>query len=271
MFKKRIPIIEKKTVKNRISPIYTLKFPPSPAIHEIIWEAIKNCWYDDLEIQIESRFYYVDRYLFTHYARNFRSCSSSFLQFPGQKVQMGMLVRIYEWMLGDDLAFPIGNELIPFFSAAKFLGVKKLLEQYWGTFSKRGDRGIWELNAFHTYLMAREFQCQDIMTVMLSRLRKCLLPLVASREFLEFDVNEVACLLGQDMLCVNSEDELFFAAVYWLNFAWEERKKHAVNLMSKVRFCFLSPWLLRSMDNNPENACIGEIAQMPEVSIQSWF
>jgi len=25
------------------------------------------------------------------------------------------------------------------------------------------------------------------------------------------------------------------------------------------------------MDNNPENACIGEIAQMPEVSIQSWF
>jgi len=184
---------------------------------------------------------------------------------------MGMLVRIYEWMLGDDLAFPIGNELIPFFSAAKFLGVKKLLEQYWGTFSKRGDRGIWELNAFHTYLMAREFHCQDIMTVMLSRLRKCLLPLVASREFLEFDVNEVACLLGQDMLCVNSEDELFFAAVYWLNFAWEERKKHAVNLMSKVRFCFLSPWLLRSMDNNPENACIGEIAQMPEVSIQSWF
>ncbi|XP_016951656.1 uncharacterized protein LOC108025631 [Drosophila biarmipes] len=240
------------------------------ANHEIIFGAIKNGWYDDLEIQIESRFYYVDRYLFTHYARNFRHCSSSFLQFPVQKVQMGMLVRIYEWMLGDDLAFPIGNELIPFFAAAKFLGVKKLMEQYWGTFSKRGDRVIWELNAFHTFLMARQYQCEDIMAVMLERLRKCFLPVVASRELLEFDVNELAYLLGQDMLCVNSEDEIFFTAIYWLRFAWAERKKHAVSLMSKVRFSFLSPWLLRSIANNPENECIAEIGQKPEVCRWMW-
>ncbi|XP_017000097.2 uncharacterized protein [Drosophila takahashii] len=238
---------------------------------DVLSETIRNCWHDDLEIQIESRFYYVDRQLFTYFARNFRGCSNSFLQIPAEKVPMRLLVRIYEWMLGcEDESFPIGNELIPFFAAAKFLGVQRLMGQYWGTFSRRGDRTCWELNAFHTFLMAREYRCPEIMTVMLGRVRKAFLPVVASREFLEMDANEVACLLSQDMLCVNSEDEVFFAAFYWLDFAWAERKKHAVGVMSQVRFALVSPWLRRSITNIAESNRISEIAKLQEVKDLIW-
>ncbi|KAH8367856.1 hypothetical protein KR084_003576, partial [Drosophila pseudotakahashii] len=237
---------------------------------DVLAEVIKNCWHDDLEIQIESRFYFVDRLLFTYFARNFRDCSSPFLQLPAEKVPMRLFVRIYEWMLGEDKGFPIGNELIPFFAAAKFLGVSRLMAQYWGTFSKRGDRTCWEMNAFHTFLLAREYRCPEIITVMLGRVRKAFLPVVASREFLEMDANEVACLLSQDMLCVNSEDEVFFAAFYWLDFAWAERKKYAAGVMSKVRFALVSPWLRRSITNRSENKRISEIGKLEEVKTLIW-
>ncbi|XP_016971827.1 uncharacterized protein LOC108039357 [Drosophila rhopaloa] len=240
------------------------------ANYEIIWEAIKNYLHDDLEIQIESKFYHVDRFLFTHFARNFRGCSGSFLQIPVQKVQMSLMIHIYNWMLGEAKGFPIGNDLIPFIMAAKFLGVRKLVQQYWNAFSPGGRSGVWELNAFHTYLVAREFRCPDTMALMMSRVRKCFLPLVASREFLEFDANEVACLLRQDMLCVNTEDEVFFACLYWVDFAWAERKKHAVHLLAKIRFALLSPSLRRSLCNFPETAHIGEIARLPQVVDWLW-
>ncbi|EDV45725.2 uncharacterized protein Dere_GG18656, partial [Drosophila erecta] len=238
--------------------------------NEIVWEATKMCWHDDLEIQIESRFYFVNRFLFTYFARNFRDFSSPFLQMPVQKVQMALVVRIYEWMLEEQKSFSIGKDLIPIFAAAKWLGVKELMEQYWGTFSMKGDGGIWEINAFHTYLMARDFRCPEIMVIMQARLRKCFLPIVASWEFLEFDANEVSSVLSQDMLCVNSEDEVFFAAFYWLDFAWAERKQYAVQVMKSVRFGLVSPWLRRSICNRPENERIGEIGQMPEISHCIW-
>ncbi|EDX01285.2 uncharacterized protein Dyak_GE16300 [Drosophila yakuba] len=238
--------------------------------NEIVWEATKRCWHDDLEIQIESRFYFVNRFLFTYFARNFRDFSSQFLQMPVQKVEMALIVRIYEWMLNEEENFAIGKELIPFFAAAKCLGVKELMEQYWGTFSTKGGCGIWEINAFHTYLMARDLRCLEIMVAMQARLRKCFLPVVASWEFLEFDANEVYSLLNQDTLCVNSEDEVFFAAFYWLNYAWVERKKYAVQVMQGVRFGLVSPWLRRSICNRSENDRIGEIGQMPEICHLIW-
>lgn len=230
-----------------------------------MWKATKMCWFDDLEIQIESRFFFVSHILFTYFARNFRKISSQFLQMPVQKIDMAVLIRIYEWMLNEEKTFVVGQNLISFYAAAHWLGVKQLIKQAWSTFSADGVYDIWEINAFQAYIMAKDYRCPEIMIVMQSRLRKCFLPIVASWEFLEFDVNEVTTLLEQDMLCVNSEDEIFFAVFHWLNYSWTERKKHAVKVMQKVRFGLLSPWLRRSICNMPENDRIGEIGQLPEV------
>lgn len=235
--------------------------------NEIMWKAIRMCWFDDLEIQIESRFLFVSRVVFTHFARNFRKLSSPFLQIPVQRIEMAILARIYEWMLDEEESFLVNQNLLAFYAAAYCLGVKPLMKQAWNIISSNEDYDIWEINAFRTYIMARDFRCQDIMVAMLSRLRKSFLPIVASWEFLEFDVNEVTSLLEQDMLCVNSEDEIFFAAFHWLDYSWAERKKFAAMVMQKVRFSLVSPWLRRSICNVPENDRIGEIAQIPEVSV----
>ncbi|EDW53255.1 uncharacterized protein LOC6612591 [Drosophila sechellia] len=238
--------------------------------NEIMWKAIKMCWFDDLEIQIESRFLFVSRIVFTHFARNFRKLSSPFLQIPVQKIEMAILARIYEWMLDEEESFLVNQNLLAFYAAAYCLGVKPLMKQAWNIISSNEDYDIWEISAFRNYIMARDFRCQDIMAAMLSRLRKSFLPIVASWEFLEFDVNEVTSLLEQDMLCVNSEDEIFFAAFHWLDYSWAERKKFAAMVMQKVRFALLSPWLRRSICNVPENDRIGEIAQIPEIWSLIW-
>lgn len=132
---------------------------------------------------------------------------------------MAVLIRIYEWMLNEEKTFVVGQNLISFYAAAHWLGVKQLIKQAWSTFSADGVYDIWEINAFQAYIMAKDYRCPEIMIVMQSRLRKCFLPIVASWEFLEFDVNEVTTLLEQDMLCVNSEDEIFFAVFHWLNYS----------------------------------------------------
>ncbi|KAI8033707.1 uncharacterized protein LOC128265294 [Drosophila gunungcola] len=238
--------------------------------YEIIWEAIKNRVNDDLELQFESMFCCVDRYLFTYFARNLRRCVGPFVHIPVQNMQMDLLTNIYEWMLADESGISIDHDLISFFLAAKFLGIKPLMNLSWYYFSPDHERGFWEANAFHTYLLAREQKCPDVMILMMSRLRRCFLPVVASSEFLDFEATEVACLLRQDTLGANSEDEVFFACLHWLEFDWSERQKHQVDLLGNIRFAHLSPGLRRSLANYPENEHIGAIGQLPEVVRWLW-
>ncbi|KAH8408897.1 hypothetical protein KR009_003418, partial [Drosophila setifemur] len=240
------------------------------APHEVILKSLQNFWHDDLEIQIETKFFHVNRFLFTHFARNFAGFTNAFLQIPVAKVQMNLLTRIYDWMLGDSSGIQIDDDLIPFFVAAKYLGIQLLVDQYWATFARGGNGGLWEQNAFHTYLIARESRCEDVMALMLGRVRKCFLPVVASLEFLEFDANQVACLLRQDTLCVNSEDEVFFACVRWLEYSWKLRKEHMIGVLASVRFPHLSGWLRFSLNNKTENQIIEEIVQHPQVSKWLW-
>lgn len=227
--------------------------------------SVKNLWHDDMEIQIESKFFLVDRYIFTYYAENFRDCRGSFVQFPVSKIDMGLVMQLYDWMITDHQTIDINDKLISFCKASRFLGIRTLEDQYWGTFALDGDVGIWEQNAFHTYLLAREEKCEDLMSLMMARIRKCFLPLIASREFLEFNANEVVFLFGQDTICVNSEDEVFFAVVFWLDYAWKQRMIHTEFVMSSVRFAHLSPWLRLSLANHQENQLIAKIAAYPKV------
>ncbi|KAH8335151.1 hypothetical protein KR074_003185, partial [Drosophila pseudoananassae] len=240
----------------------------SPA--ELLVESVKNLWYDDLELRIESKFILVDRYIFTYYAKNFSECLGSFLRLPVVQLDMDFLIHLYNWMISEDVNIEINDHIIHYYKAAKFLGIDILEQKYWSTFTLSGDAGIWEQNALYIYLLARNDQCEDVMSMMLGRIRKSFLPLVASSEFLEFDANEVAFLLAQDTICVNSEDEVFFSAVYWLEHCWEERKKDVAFVMSSVRFAHISPWLRLSLSNRKENIIIREIMQNDEVMVYLW-
>ncbi|XP_017112312.1 uncharacterized protein LOC108135906 [Drosophila elegans] len=237
--------------------------------YEIIWEAVKQRVNDDLELQFESMFCCVDRYLFTYFARNLRLCGGPFVHIPVQNMQMDLFTNIYEWML-DPEGISITHDLISFYLGAKFLGIKPLMNLSWYNFSSDHELGFWEADAFHAYLLAREQKCTDVMILMMSRMRRCFLPVVASSEFLDFEISEVACLLRQDTLGANSEDEVFFACLRWLEFDWSGRQKHQVDLLGNIRFAHLSSGLRRSLANYPENEHIAEIGQLPEVARWLW-
>ncbi|XP_030381992.1 uncharacterized protein LOC115629631 [Scaptodrosophila lebanonensis] len=238
--------------------------------YQVLAKAVRQFWHDNLELQVESKFFHVDRYVFTRHANNFADCCNLFLQIPVHKVQMGVLTRLYGWMLDEKSELLIEEQLVPMFISAKFLGVRELIEQYWHTFSISGDLGLWEQDAFHAYLAAREHRCEEMMALMLTRVRKMFLPLVASLEFLQLEVNEVAYLLRQDTLCVNSEDEVFFAAIRWLDYKWPSRKESIATVMASVRFRHLAPWIRRSICCAPENAVLKEVGHTCQVVAFLW-
>ncbi|XP_022219679.2 uncharacterized protein LOC111072251 [Drosophila obscura] len=239
------------------------------AAHDVMLLAICNYWFDDLEIRIESEVLHVDRFLFSHFAKNFRDCRDCDLQIPLENVDMCLLRKIYDWMLGNEQGIRINRQLIPFFQAAKFLGIDELLDQFWAVFSRNPVGGVWEQNAIDTYLSARTHHCEQMMIMMLSRVRKGFLPWVASREFLELDAQQLVFLLRLKTICVNGEEEVFFACLLWLEHAWQERQQYVSQLMSNMHFCLLPAWLLRTVETQCENQMLAEVFKSPD--FQDWL
>ncbi|XP_049268162.1 kelch-like protein 29 [Rhipicephalus sanguineus] len=64
---------------------------------------------------------------------------------------------------------------------------------------------------------------------------------VATREFLELDADDVIRLLSADALGCHCEEEVFEAAMRWLNHAPGERSPHSEKLMAAVRFDHMNP------------------------------
>lgn len=65
-----------------------------------------------------------------------------------------------------------------------------------------------------------------------------------SEEFLMLDVNQVADMLCRDNLRVSSEEEVFDAAVGWINYNRVERAQSMPHLLRLVRLPLLSPTVL---------------------------
>lgn len=65
-----------------------------------------------------------------------------------------------------------------------------------------------------------------------------------SEEFLTLGVYQVADFLSRDNLRVNSEEEVFDAAVGWINYSIEDRAQYMPHLLRLVRLPLLSPAIL---------------------------
>ncbi|CAG9783879.1 unnamed protein product [Diatraea saccharalis] len=91
------------------------------------------------------------------------------------------------------------------------------------------------------------------------------LPLVASKDFLELEPEEILTFLKSNYICVTSEVEVLMAGVRWLCADWSNRRQLAVDVMRCVRFGLISPWQLVDIKRNPDNGEILEIVNEPEV------
>ena len=73
-----------------------------------------------------------------------------------------------------------------------------------------------------------------------------------SEEFLTLDMHQVSDMLGCDNLRVKSEEEVFDAAVGWINYNSESRAHHMAHLLRLIRLPLLSPAVLADkVKSNP--------------------
>lgn len=65
-----------------------------------------------------------------------------------------------------------------------------------------------------------------------------------SEEFLVLNLDQVTSMLTLDNLKVNGEEDVFDAAMGWINHSREDRSKHIAHLLRQVRLPLLSPAVL---------------------------
>lgn len=97
--------------------------------------------------------------------------------------------------------------------------------------------------AFMLYLEAKA--CKHVATqkLMLPRICKFFLSVVASRDYLEMDLKEVTDLLQLNSIGVNTELDVFYAATRWLLYN-STRLEYIFEIFKCIRFGLIVPWKL---------------------------
>ncbi|KAG7307534.1 hypothetical protein JYU34_007739 [Plutella xylostella] len=188
------------------------------------------------------------------------------VELPVNSVSPEAFQTLYEWMIfsGQDSNKTLKREnVISLFCAAQYLSVKDLEEQCWA-FIVNEDI-FTEDTAFNLYREAKARGLSSIVDLMVPRIMRFFLPLVASTDFLSLELEELLTFLKSNYICVTSEIEVLMAGVRWLHGDWAERRALAVDVMRCVRFGLISPWQLVDIKRNPDNAEILEIVNDPEV------
>lgn len=183
------------------------------------------------------------------------------IELPPDKVTAKAFEFIYDWMLNTNAKVQ-RDGLMQVFIAAEYLKIDELIEQCWSCM----DSSIHfnEDTAFALYLEAKGIENQVIPALMLPRISRFFLILVASKEFVEFTVDEVIALLSLSTIAVHSEAEVLFSAMRWLFFDWNTRKKDLIPVMECVRFGLISSLQLMEFTRGL-NEDIQRIMENPEI------
>lgn len=183
------------------------------------------------------------------------------VELPSEWVTPRAFRLIYDWMIADaPLLSRLG--LLEVLRAASFLRIPQLEKQCEHCLA----HGITEESAVLLYLEARLLRMERTHRPLLQRVGRFFLTLVASQEFLQLPMHALWLLLSSNGIGVNTELEVFMAAVRWLNFQWPKRRLIIAQLISCVRFALVPPWLLiRLHDRHSTSIELKRIISQPEV------
>lgn len=183
------------------------------------------------------------------------------VRLAADKITPGAFNAIYTWMLSSN---PVVKRqgILQLFIGARYLKISELVEQCWSCFDS--DNFI-EDQAFLLYLEARAAGETIIMELMISRISKFFLTLVASKEFLGLSTEELIDFLKSSHVAVHSELEVLYAGLRWIFHDWETRQKDTIEVMSCIRFALIPPWQLVEFTRKSDCSEIAEIMKFPEV------
>ncbi|XP_063892356.1 uncharacterized protein LOC110372548 isoform X1 [Helicoverpa armigera] len=188
------------------------------------------------------------------------------IELPISNVTPEAFQTIYEWMIFNGVEsnkLLKRDNILDLFYAAQYLAIKDLEDQCWSFIVN--ENLFTEDTAFALFREARKKGMTPVMDLMVPRVMRFFLPLVASRDFIDLDTEELMIFLKSNYISVTSEIEVLMAGVRWLYGDWSARRRFSVEVMRCVRFGLISPWQLVDIKRNPDNAEILEIVNEPEV------
>lgn len=242
-----------------------IRQPAKTDLFELLRRMLLNFEKTNVQIRIADTTYNCHMLVLQCYSEFFMELThEQHVILPADKVTAAAFYRVYEWMLSAE---PLVQRdgILELFNAAQYLRIKGLVAQCWVCLDD--DERFSEDAAFMLYLEARALGHGDelIQRLMLNRVGKFFLTLVASREFVEFEVDEVCRLLQSNSIAVNAETEVLMAATRWLDWDWPDRQRHLLAVMRCVRFGLMTPWQLVELKRNVDVREIRQFVECAEV------
>ncbi|XP_065365467.1 uncharacterized protein LOC135958487 [Calliphora vicina] len=237
--------------------------PQKEDLYKLLKNMIDNHIKPSVQIRIGEVTFNCHMMVLQCYSDFFMECNNEILiQLPEEKITPAAFMMVYNWMLSSQ---PLVQRegILELFNAANFLCIKELINQCWLCLDD--DVRFCEDTAFMLYLEARNYGLESLQQLMLMRICKFFLSLVASKEFLTLNAKELDTLLSSNTIGVNSEIEIFMSVVRWLSYNWPEREQHMLAVVKCVRFSLMPLWFLVNLNKNPDCMEIDRITEHPEV------
>ncbi|XP_058464871.1 kelch repeat and BTB domain-containing protein 2-like isoform X2 [Malaya genurostris] len=226
---------------------------------ELIDQRLKNYKHADIQIHIGNTSFECHALLLQCFSEVFDELGNvPDVTLPEEKVTPEAFTLIYQWLLSTKPDVP-RDHFIEVFRAAVFLRIHALLNQCWNCL---GDtEALIENRAFQLYTEAISFNQTDIQNMMLKRICKFFLPLVASDIFTKLPVQDVCILLKSNYIGVFSEADVLYAASIWLLDDWNSRSQYTSEIIKLIRFPLMSRPLLSCLLGTDDNEQINGILQ----------
>ncbi|XP_034483786.1 uncharacterized protein LOC117788942 [Drosophila innubila] len=219
-------------------PICLFNVPEKVPLTDIVDDMLTNNKGAYMCIEIGSRIFHCIPSLLKVYSPWFanQKWDVNNFKFDERDVPPNAFKVIYNWMR-KKTAIKL-RKAVKVMQAAKYLKIDLVVEECWKLFSKPNVR---EKIAFELFWEASNLsELDQLRYVMLSRIRFYFLPMVGTESFLKLTLVQLNSLLKLDSIGVNSEVEVFFAAIRWISYNSTERLPHIKAIMECIRFPYMS-------------------------------
>ncbi|XP_016979702.1 kelch-like protein 4 [Drosophila rhopaloa] len=250
---------------NRMKPL--VKFSRLPKQKDIL-ETLKDFWREnknpDFLVQIGEHNFPCHRLILMVYVLQVRQNREKLeLRLPEDSVKPEVFDRLYRWM-NDREPLLKRSKILDLLTAAYYLKLDELSNQVWHCLDQDTLSGEHQaIQVAQDALHAKDLLFLHYM--MLLRIQHFFLTFVSSVEFLALPLKSLCYLLSSDEIMVNSEAEVFYAAIRWLNHEWPTRQIHMMEVMDKVRLSRMPNKLLLMLESPVDDIRVDRIIQSPEL------
>lgn len=223
-----------------------------PSLEERLEEIVTARKFTDVEIVVGDQVFKCHLLVLRCYSEFFDkiaksdSVDSEIIQLPDSHVSPIAFDKVYKWILEDSPTIE-RMYFVEVFKAAKYLKIEELVSQCMKIIDDQDLIG--EREALSFYLEAIKFDEPFLKDVMMKKFGTIFLTFVSSSEFLDLSFTNIQDLFKLNGIAVNSELDIFFAAILWLESDWKTRREHLIPLMSLVRFELMHSWQLVELKN----------------------